>query len=166
MEWWKDLSDEQIEQLKVNKTALGLLSYSQQNIFEKIGKDDLLIWVGYQWKFNHQTDLNRDLTFCLRPDWQQPEPEKKQGHWEEYGIYSKEYRSLPACYLFNRDASNWSLDKAFLMVGFGGIEYEKFPNQWFTSLMLTLGKTILRIGESGGLEKPAVPKKVRFWVEG
>lgn len=112
-------------------------------------------------KDDHWSDADR-YTFQYKP--------KKQGHWEEceviitgdkpYGYFFYRYKVKDIPLRFN-------LHDAFSMVGFGGIQFEEWPNYWYPNFLFVNKDGIAQDGTDAVLNnKPATPAKVRFWVEG
>lgn len=93
-----------------------------------------------------------------------------KGRWEYYDV--TEYHNSMLCERKYYGISMWNqgwttLINAASLVGFGGIEFEERPNQWFMSLQLIeYGLRNRFLDFCGDIRvKPATPKRVRFWVE-
>lgn len=175
MEWWKELNDEQIMRLKDNYMPAMMLTPWAWEAFKSMEKENrqTLLSDG-RWVGHCSTSIIPGEIHRLRQDWQRPETKwsailedakKKvyqQGHWKEREIYN-----IGETYKFELHGSSFFLENAFSMVGFGGIQFED-EGGWFFYLMSDWGldqySTDGHLYDEPG--KPAVPKKVRFWVEG
>lgn len=150
------------------------------NWYEDLSDENILEWVKRFKDFlatQHDLKNQKDLQ-------QQPE---KQGHWEECEAKTgpkpdRGYVDFGApchdVYWFSRQRIgdhpydpiqrfiDYDLERAFSMVGFGGIQFEE-STQWFMGPMFAdpIGYTNI-LSTEDLTSKPAVPKRVRFWVEG
>lgn len=166
--WWDDLSDEQIFDLKNKLVPSCMYTPWAMKAMCEAGKENRQkLKDDGRWFGDESTTLLPGCVYRLHPDWQRPEPKKKEGHWEYFNIMARDgalqYWFATLGKFGGRD--HWPLNEALGMVGFGGIEYEKLPDQWFTHPMLIQDKIDMRRGYTGGVELPAVPIRVRFWVE-
>jgi len=189
MRWYENLSNAQILELKDNIRPLMFCPEWMQEAF-KFGVQCDGEYLDYEGKWNRvmafaPTFFNSDGTVLrLRQFWQLPEPEPKQGHWEECEIKtgarpSSDYipfKLLHDYYWFSRQAKSvdgirrfvaYDLHQAFSMVGFGGIQFEEVTGYWYTGLRFRSNDGLIEIASDAILNhKPAIPKEVRFWVEG
>lgn len=161
MEWYDDLSDETINRLKQLCYVYEDLDTKTQQILCSIPLDDLWFRDMYgRWGVVQSVEgdggLCRGLTYRLRLGWQRPE-KKTQGNWEECEIKIRHIGSEGGWYFFQCRKGTFDLVNAFSMVGFGGIQFEGDNPSYYYGF-----------GDcySGDRQKPATPKRVRFWVEG
>lgn len=93
-----------------------------------------------------------------------PEPEKKkeQGEWK----YREIYKDSNEWWVGNSLGKFRPLGQCFSMVGFGGIEFEEWPDEWFMSFHFVDldGDPDSQAYTSEKHCRPATPKRVRFWV--
>lgn len=183
--WWDNLSDEQITMLKLNKLPL---CYSPKPIIDSFGlipSEDLemLNLIG-NWRKCVFSGLSGGACYRLRPDWTRPgrqveyapygakeiwdgaDPAKKNGHWEYCEIEVRHYKTCgyeTSEYCFERENTGFKLYEAFSMVGFGGIEFEEDPGNWFYYLVAK--RNILALCTADEKDKPGTPSGVRFWVQ-
>ena len=175
MSWYDKLDEFEIKMLKENMTPFGLCPERKREMFYAIHADDISVlqmydssfgWILYNRAFGFPM---KAANYRLDPDWQRPEPEKKEGHWE-YCEVKRDYDSNSNLnlYSFSYRKNRRGLYSAQTLVGFGGFEFEEKPGEWHWSLM---GWNVIHEAMQASAWRemdtviPATPKRVRFWVE-
>ena len=149
--WYDNLSDEQIQQLKDNEYPFGLYGNGwMRDVFEAMPYADREYFGEYRWKSDGSDMFMEVWVYRLRRDWQRPKPEMV-GRWEYLEVDVINNRNWLVRHLYSTRA----LSETMGMIGFGGIEFKEWPGVWYMHPMLDIEAGI-----------PATPVRVRMWVEG
>lgn len=156
--WYDGLTDVEIQYLKDNTQAYCFCAGWMQDALRECTADNALQYITNNGWFTASKIDFKGYTYRLSPSWQRS---AKQGRWEYCDII-KNHNGLE--WEFVRYEHTMGLYRAFNQVGFGGIEFEEWPDRWFWKLV---GKTTDgRVVDVSQIEeaKPATPKRVRFWI--
>jgi hypothetical protein len=178
--WYDDLTDEQIQQLKDNKMPLGLCPDWMQQAFRKAVEEGghLKFFASRGWASNGGGQegeitylLNHySLSLRLAPDWQRPEAEKKEEKWEYFDVLKGcgDYAQWEVTFGKRdwRGPVTLTLIGAMGVVGFDGIEFEERPNEWCMHLLHIVqsfgGSSSWTISAHDSADsRPATPKRIR-----
>ena len=147
--WYDDDKDYETDKLKINTTPFGFITNERlEYLLNSIKKDDSCLLFYYDYR-------GRWLL------WRRPKT--KGGHWTYHTVIEKGGR-----WFFKHNATlALPLYKSLSMVGFGGVEYEGCEGTWFMDTALLIdGHGHLPSNTSEGINaRPAIPVRVRFWVE-
>lgn len=168
MNWWDNLSDEQIRLLKDNLAPFGLCPVAR--IMETVPHEVREIWHSEcGWMPDPDNGCKRATIFRLNPDWQRPAPEAKSGRWESCEVVINCIDRDYPVWGFYRGDSEFNLNDAFSMLGFAGIEYAEWPGVIYRSFPMSQeissGYPIRNTSLLRECERPAIPAKVWFYVE-
>jgi hypothetical protein len=113
------------------------------------------------------TSKSKGVTSCdicgktihiIKGDVYEVKPDPKQGHWEYCEVVPIMGQWVIMRKLKGDDeAVSYILSDAMSMVGFGGIENAGHEGTWYMHAVIDT--------DACNVGKPAVPKRVRFWVE-
>lgn len=93
----------------------------------------------------------QDMRWCLKEgEWVYCDVLEEVGN---HGMWMVDVSKVP-----HLDSYQSTLYTCFGKKGFGGVQYEGMPGDGWSKNSFNLIRT-------GGIERPAVPKRVRFWVE-
>jgi len=169
MNWYDDLTDEQIEWLKSNRVPCNLLTTDEYLMLKRVPPADREYFdnKGCAWCGSAMDQITSywHRVHRLCPDWQRPE--EKQGEWEYWDVI---WFSDEGEWKIQQPGSYWlEMLSGALNRNFGGIEYEEWPGRWYPLGIMKYKPYDTADWEADLYQPhriiaiPATPKRVRFW---
>lgn len=160
--WWDGLTDFQCDQPVLNDEPLIWCPDWMRTLFYRIPIEKLVFLDEGGCINPVDFDPLRDnLVYKLNRRWQKPAPEPV-GRWEHCRI-TKPYDRWVFTDPYMDEVT--TLSRAVDIPGFGGIEFEEWPDRWFRKLIgVTSGGHPIDNERGTDDCKPATPKRCRFWV--